>query len=120
MAAAMTGTGLTEGGQTAAPEEARSAPGAADGERVCEALDGTRARVPAEPARALEVAGEADFMARIEDAESAAAAGRARPAEDLSAGLREGHLVTWALRPELQPFKDDLDAARRTPPRRSR
>ena len=92
MAAAMTGAGLTEGGQTAAPKETR----------------------------ALEVAGEADFMARIEEAESAAAAGRVRPAEDRSAGLRERRWVKWALRPGPQPFEDDLDAARRTPPRRSR
>lgn len=42
-------------------------------------------------------------MARIAEAEAAAAAGRVRPAEGLSAGLREGHGVAQALRLGLRP-----------------
>ena len=93
MTVTMMSTKLTKGGQTTVPKEVRSALGIADGARVYWTFDGTRAWVSAEPARALEVAGEAEFMARIAEAESAAASGRVRPAEGLSAGLRERYGV---------------------------
>lgn len=79
MAAAMMGAEFTEGGRMTVPKDARSAPGIAGG---------ARARASAGPARDLEVAGEADFMACIAEAESAAAAGRVRRAESLSADWR--------------------------------
>lgn len=79
MAAAMMSTEFTEGGRMTVPKEARSVLGIAGG---------ARARASAEPARALEAAGEVDFMARITEAESAAAAGRVRRAASLSAGWR--------------------------------
>lgn len=51
------------------------------------ALEGVR---PA-PRCPLDVAGEADFRARIVGAEAAVSAGRARPAAEVSADLRERH-----------------------------
>ena len=87
MAAAMMGAEFTEGGRMTVPKDARSAPGIAGG---------ARARASAGPARARAGGGaadilgrlEADVMARIAEAESAAAAGRVRRAESLSADWR--------------------------------
>ena len=91
MAVTMMSTKLTKGGQTTVPKEVRSALGIADGARVYWTFDGTRAWVSAAPSHPLDVADEAEFRARIAEAEAAVSAGHVRPAAAVSADLRERH-----------------------------